>query len=179
MFTLITKRFIWHRAGTRIPSESKGSAGENKFYTRHQKVLVKVLTKPHGCNESEKVTEDDSQILPIVSNHFFWTGCKILTSTLSLDSTQPTLFKSPLLLWSILFSSLSNPEGCGTSSRHHSRCGSNLTFRRSQILLNLLSFGCSGINSVLGPVRPACIATSLLAIGVSWCVHRQSMKHKE
>ena len=39
-----------------------------------------------------------------------------------------------------------------------------------QIILNALSFGCAGFNTVLGPVRPPCIAFTLIAQSLSWYV---------
>lgn len=37
-----------------------------------------------------------------------------------------------------------------------------------QILLNALSFGCSGINGLLGPLRPTFVAFTILSIVASW-----------
>lgn len=39
-----------------------------------------------------------------------------------------------------------------------------------QIILNAFSFGCAGFNTLLGPVRPPCIAFTFIAQGVSWYV---------
>lgn len=39
-----------------------------------------------------------------------------------------------------------------------------------QILLNVLSFGCSGINGILGPMRPTFVAFTVLSISASWVV---------
>jgi copper chaperone CopZ len=39
-----------------------------------------------------------------------------------------------------------------------------------QILLNALSFGCAGFNTVLGPIRPTFVAFTIVAQSVSWYV---------
>ena len=37
-----------------------------------------------------------------------------------------------------------------------------------QLILSAMALGCSGINAILGPVRPACIAATLLLQAASW-----------
>lgn len=39
-----------------------------------------------------------------------------------------------------------------------------------QIILNAASFGCSGVNAFLGPMRPTFVSFAILSIGISWVV---------
>jgi hypothetical protein len=39
-----------------------------------------------------------------------------------------------------------------------------------QIILNSFSFGCAGFNTLLGPLRPPCIAFTLIAQSITWYV---------
>ena len=39
-----------------------------------------------------------------------------------------------------------------------------------QIILNAFSFGCAGFNTLLGPLRPPCIAFTLIAQSITWYV---------